>query len=293
MPFHPFELVTLLFATIGPLKVTIVAASLTAGTSAGDLERLARRAVLVAGAVCLTFVLLGEVILGLFRVTVPAFQIGGSIIVLLFALEMVVGGKQAVKDRAPGAVAEGGDPEPLSADLAVYPLAIPLMASVSGLVAIVSALAQRNDLARVAFLAAAIAAIMAVNYACLRACRRIVDLLGPVTLQVVSKLMGVILTALAVELFLMGVGALGLLPRAAAPASAAPAPAEETGWSGGAGRADAVRRCAVAEPRGRGSPVAVGPRCPRMWAWSPTRHDRRRHAPAGPAPGLAPACGRC
>jgi multiple antibiotic resistance protein len=290
MPFHPFELVTLLFATIGPLKVTIVAASLTAGASAGDLERLARRAVLVAGAVCLTFVVLGEAILGLFRVSVPAFQIGGSFIVLIFALEMAAGGKAAVKERSPDAGQDGGEPGPLSADLAVYPLAIPLMASVSGLVAIVSALAERNDLARVAFLAAAIAAIMAVNYACLRACRTIVGLLGPVTLQVVSKLMGVILTALAVELFLMGVGGLGLLPRPAAPT---PAPAKETGWSGGADRADAIRRCAVAAPPGRGSPVADGPRCPRMWAWSPTRHDRRRDAPAGPSPGPSPSRGPC
>ena len=100
-----------------------------------------------------------------------------------------------------------------SLDIATYPLAIPLMASVSGLVAIVSLLAQRDDLESLLFLAAVIVAIMALNYVCLRSCKYIVQAVGPAALQVVGKLMGVILTALAVELILMGLIGLGLIAR--------------------------------------------------------------------------------
>ncbi len=205
------EIFLLLFATIGPLKVTIVCASLTAGAPPNFVRQVAWRSVLIASIVCLIFALAGEAILLLFSVSIPAFQIGGGIIVLLFSIEMVVGKDQSENGKA-GTAGKGGEP---SLNIATYPLAVPLMASVSGLVAIVSALAQSNDLYSVLFLAAAIVAIMAINYLCLRACRLIVNGVGPVTLQVVGKLMGVILTALAIELILKGLLGLGIIAKPA------------------------------------------------------------------------------
>jgi multiple antibiotic resistance protein len=207
---HPSEIIMLLFATIGPLKVTIVCAALTAGTSPEFLKKVAFRSVLIALLVCILFAVLGEAILALFKVSVPAFQIGGSIIVLLFSIEMVTGDKQAGNEsvsRAPGS-----DAEP-SLDIAAYPLAIPLMASVSGLVAIVSVLAQAKAFSELLFLVIVIVGIMAINYVCLRSCQFLVKAVGPVALQVTGKLMGVILAALAVELMLMGLTGAGILAK--------------------------------------------------------------------------------
>ena len=144
--------------------------------------------------------------------TVPAFQIGGGIIVLCFSLEMVMGSKEEGKPGGGGSEPKNAQP---SLDIATYPLAIPLMASVSGLVAIVSLLAQRDDLGALLFLASVIVAIMVINYLCLCSCKYIVRAVGPVALQVVSKIMGVILTALAVELILMGLFGLGLIAKPA------------------------------------------------------------------------------
>ncbi|MFO0959605.1 MAG: MarC family protein [Isosphaeraceae bacterium] len=223
MEFNWREAILLLFATIGPLKVTIVCASLTAESPPEFLKRVALRSVVVAAAVCLVFAILGEFILLLFNVSIPAFQIGGGIIVLLFSLDMVMGSEKTRKH------AEGGDSagDAPSLDMAVYPLAIPMMASVSGLVAIVSLLSQKNDAATILFLAITILAIMAINYGCLLACRRIVGAIGPSALLVIGKLMGVILTALAIELTLSGLVGLGIVARptsrtteAATPASA-------------------------------------------------------------------------
>ena len=181
--------------------------TLTAQASAQFIKQVSLRSVVAAFLVCVVFAVLGEMILRLFRVSVPAFQIGGGIIVLLFSIEMVMGGKEAVKERnirAPEAV------EDPSLDIAIYPLAVPLMASVSGLVAIVSILSQRDDLPSILFLTAVIAGLMGLNYVCLRACQVIVKAVGPAALQVVGKIMGVILTALAVELILMGLAGLGV-----------------------------------------------------------------------------------
>jgi len=208
MQFNPSEVIMFLLATIGPLKVTIVCATLTADASPEFLKRVALRSVLIASIVCILFAVVGEAILKLFKVSVPAFQIGGGIIVLLFSLEMVMGSKQVSKDGAASSEEKNAQP---SLDIAAYPLAIPLMASVSGLVAIVSLLAQRDDVGALLFLTGVIAAIMAINYVCLRSCKYLLRAVGPAALQVVGKIMGVILVSLAVELILMGLIGLGLI----------------------------------------------------------------------------------
>jgi multiple antibiotic resistance protein len=207
MKFNHWEGFLLLLSTIGPLRVTIACAALTADATPEVRKRIAARAVLIAMVVCLVFAVLGEAILHLFNVSVPAFQIAGGIIVAMFSLEMVAGtaqrgtlsGDPANHDRA------------RAEDLAVSPLAVPLMASVSGLVAIVSLLPRDNDIWATLALCAAIVAIMGIDYVCLRLCGLIIKALGPTTLDVTSKILGVILTALAVELVLMGLNGLGLL----------------------------------------------------------------------------------
>ena len=207
MEFSPSEVVLLLLATIGPLKVTLVAASLTAGASTDFVNRVAARSVVIASVVCLVFAVLGEVILGVFKVSVPAFEIAGGIIVLIFSIDMVIG--DIGKDS--GGPEEEKSDEGHSLSIAVSPLAIPLMASVSGLVAIVSVLAQNHTIGTVLYLSAVIAGIMLLNYLCLRYSAYIVRAVGPSVFQVVGKLTGVILAALAVELILAGLIGLGLI----------------------------------------------------------------------------------
>jgi small neutral amino acid transporter SnatA (MarC family) len=81
MAFNPSEMIMLLLATIVPLKVTVVCAALTAGATPEFLSQVALRSVLIASIVCIAFAVLGEAILNRFKVSVPAFQIGGALIV--------------------------------------------------------------------------------------------------------------------------------------------------------------------------------------------------------------------
>ena len=209
MGFKLAEVILLLFATIGPLKVTIVCATLTAGATPKFLADLALRSVLITTVVCIVFAVLGEAILKVFQVSLPAFQIAGGIIVMLFSIEMVMGDKaDASSADSPTASAEA-----LSLDIAAYPLAVPLMASISGLIAIVSLVAQMGHaLGGLLYLSVLIAVIMALNYICLRSCRIIVKAVGPVALKVIGTIMGVILVALAVELVVMGLVGFGVMP---------------------------------------------------------------------------------
>jgi len=210
MEFKPSEVILLLFATLGPLKVTIVCATLTADATPAFLNKVALRAVLIASMVCLVFAVLGEAILKVFQVSLPAFQIAGGIIVMLFSIEMAMGNKGDGKGANSGSMES---PEEPSLDIAAYPLAVPLMASVSGLIAIVSLMAQMGDhIGALLYLSGIIVAIMALNYVCLRSCQFIVKAVGPVALKVIGKIMGVILVALAVELMVMGLIGFGVMP---------------------------------------------------------------------------------
>ncbi len=207
MEFKPYEVVLLLLASIGPLKVTIVCATLTAGAPPEFLKQVASRSVLIALTVCIVFAALGEAILKVFHVSLPAFQIGGGIIMMLFSIEMAMESKGNSKT---------GSQQPIgpSMDIAAYPLAVPLMASVSGLVAIVSLIAQmEHDLRGLLYVSGLIVLIMALNYVCLRSSRFIVTALGPAALTVISKIMGVILVALSVELIYMGLLGFGIVPQ--------------------------------------------------------------------------------
>ena len=78
MDFNPGEVFLLLFATIGPLKATIVCATMNAEASPEFLKKVALRSVLIAAIVCIVFAVLGETILRVFKVSIPAFQIGGE-----------------------------------------------------------------------------------------------------------------------------------------------------------------------------------------------------------------------
>lgn len=204
MHFNPWEVVLLLLATIGPLKVTIVAASMTAGAPAEFVKQVSARAVLTASLICLAFAIFGEVILLVFKVSVPALEIAGGIIVLLFSIDMVAGAKA-------DSHSDGDGERALSPNIAVSPLAIPLMASVSGLVAIVSILAESNNIPTMVFLSVVIVGIMALNYVCLRYSAHIVNAVGESVFEVVGKIMGLILAALAIELILAGLVGLGLI----------------------------------------------------------------------------------
>jgi multiple antibiotic resistance protein len=98
MSFSPAELFLLLFATIGPPKPTVILAS------AEFVKQVALRSVITAAAILALFFVLGEALLDVFKVSIPAFQIGGAIILFVFALQVVI--EDPEKARAEGRLIE-------------------------------------------------------------------------------------------------------------------------------------------------------------------------------------------
>ena len=202
MTFGIVDIATLLLVTVGPLKALIVFATLTARADAGFRRQVAIRTVTVATIVTLVFVVAGNFFLQIFHISLPALKIAGGIILLLVALDMVMGGSH--ED-------ESDTPKALSPDIAVFPLAMPMMATPQGLVAITVLVAARQSVVDVLVVVVVLLAVMALNLLCLLSADRIIKAIGPAALLVIGKIAGLLLTALAVQLMILGLRDLGLI----------------------------------------------------------------------------------
>lgn len=203
MSFSPAELFLLLFATIGPAKPTVILAAATMESPPEFIKKVALRAVVTAAGILALFLVLGEALLDAFKVSIPAFQIGGAIILFVFALQTVI--------EDPGkAKADGKEIEP-SLNMSAYPLAIPLMSSPAALIVIISMVAQSDGYADLMPLIGLIAFFMVFNYICLRYCQVIASRMNPGVTMVVAKVLAVCLVGLAVELMFVGLNAWGVV----------------------------------------------------------------------------------
>jgi multiple antibiotic resistance protein len=202
MNFGISELFVIFLITLGPLKSAIVYVTLTADADASFKRRIAIRTVLVATVVSILFVVAGEFLLDAFHISIPALKMAGGIILLLYALEMVIGSKSQEGSKT--------DVE-LSPNIAVFPLAMPLMATPQGLVAIVTLTAAAPGTSEVALMIGLILGVMAFNFIFLLGAHKILSAIGPAALKVVSSIVGLLLVALAIQLMIWGLTDLGVL----------------------------------------------------------------------------------
>lgn len=200
---NALDILLLLLVTIGPTKSAAMFLTLTAGAEPALKRQIAIRTVVTAAIVCVTFALIGEGLLSLFHVSIPAMLIAGGIILFVFALQLVLG-----EDHADPPGTARATP---SLDLAAYPLAVPLMASPQGLVAIVAISAASPGFGTQLTVLILVVAVMAMNAAFLLLAERIFSRISPAILKVVLRIFGLLLCGLAVQLVIIGLTKLGVL----------------------------------------------------------------------------------
>lgn len=198
------DIFVLLFVTIGPVRAALVYLGLTKTADAELKRAIAFRTVTVSTVICIVFALIGAAILGGLKVSIEALLIAGGIILLLFALNLILGED---KDQA----SDGPPPAP-SIEVATYPLAVPLMASPQGLVAIVAIEGTLQGTGDGLVFLGIIFAIMAINLGFLLAADRIFAKIPPAILKIFLRVVGLLLCALAVQLVIFGFDGLGLIP---------------------------------------------------------------------------------
>ncbi len=196
------------FATIGPPDVAVVFAALTVKKTAAERRRLAIKAVLVGSAILLFFAFFGRPLLTHLGISLAAMRTAGGILLFLIAMDLVFarasGGTSTTAEEQ--AEAAGRD------DISVFPLATPLIAGPGAIGAAILLVAnQHADPTGTAMVIAALLAVLALTFVLMIAAAQVQRVLGVTGVHVVSRVLGILLAALAVQFVFDGIRQSGLL----------------------------------------------------------------------------------
>ena len=192
-----------LFIGMGPIKVLLIYIAKTQGMDKATKRLVARRTAMVAAAVGVALFIAGAIIQQLLHFSIGALNIIGGLILLLLAINMVLG--SGPKPQA----GEDSEPDPMS--LAISPLAIPLTLNPVGIVTLVVASAEVTDLPSSIAVVVMIAIIAIIDLGVLLGSDYVARYLSEATVQLLEVILGIFLGAMAVQLMLNGLAELGII----------------------------------------------------------------------------------
>ncbi len=194
-----------LLAIVNPIGIVPIFLTLTAGDSEQDRKHTAHLSALSVGIILLLAAFAGEAILGFFGIGLPSFRVGGGILVLLMAISMLQA-KQSRIRQSPSEAEYAEDKE----NVAVVPLAIPLMAGPGAISLAIIHGHQAVSLQNKFMLAGSIVAVALVALVSLHLAKPIGKALGVTGLNIATRIMGLILASIGVQMIAQGL--LKLLP---------------------------------------------------------------------------------
>ncbi len=188
------------FTIIDPVGMIPFALAVTAGATPRARAAIVDRAVLIAAVIILVMGLIGRALLDYLGITLPAFTIAGGVLLFLIAIDMLFARRPGTK-QTDAEEREAGQIE----NPAVFPLAVPMIAG-PGTIATVLLLVNltHSQVERVAIVVSAFVAALAVTWICMRGATLVLRLIGNTGVHVVTRLLGIILAALAVQFVLNG-----------------------------------------------------------------------------------------
>jgi len=183
-----------LFVTIGPVETAVVFASLTAGIHRNQRRSLAVRSVAIAGFVLLLFAVGGALVLSLLHVSLPAFRVAGGLLLFLQALTLTFSspGLSSINEGEKHDAEQPGD-------IAVFPLAFPLIAGPGSLSAAVLVMGRTEGWIEAGGVIAMLLLCVLLTLGAMRAAERLIAVLGRTGADVVSRVSGILLAGLAVQ----------------------------------------------------------------------------------------------
>ena len=197
-----------LFVVLDPPGCVPIFSSLTSGASAAHRRSMALRSVAIAAVVLLLFALFGEDALGALGISLAAFKLAGGVMVFLIAIDMVFEKRtERREERAEDVVRAAQDKgRPIEAeDISVFPMAIPMIAGPGAIAAVMLLSARADGLVPSLVVLGALAAVLLVMLACLLAAGPIMRLLGHKMEAMLTRLLGVVLAALAAQFIIDGI----------------------------------------------------------------------------------------
>ena len=185
----------ILWATIDPIGTLAIFSALTAGMSVTQRRKTATRAVLYAGGVLIGSLVIGQVLLTAMGISLLSFQLGGGIILFLFGLQMIFTDNDQSSGKEP------------DHNVAIFPIAIPATATPGAILAVI--LLTDNQIYPIAqqlVTGLIVVATLAITWVMMFFSDRILAVIGTGGASLLTKIMGMILAALSVQLVMNAIG---------------------------------------------------------------------------------------
>jgi len=198
---------TTFFATVSPIDVAILFGALTARASPERKRAMAIKGVLIATLLLTVFAVFGRDVLGWMGISLPALRTAGGILLMLVAIDLVFARPSGISSAT---VAETNEAEGRD-DISVFPLATPLIAGAGSLGAAILMFARADgDIDREIAVVVALVAVMAITLVLLLVAGRLQRLVGVTGQNVISRVIGILLAALAVQFVFDGLREAGI-----------------------------------------------------------------------------------
>jgi multiple antibiotic resistance protein len=190
-----------MLVVLDPIGLAPIFIGLAGSRPSFERRAMALKATLVAGAIILVFGLFGEPLLFRLGISLNAFRIAGGALLFLIALDMVFARPSTARE-SPIDAAEAQERE----DISVFPLAIPLMAGPGTLASVMILVgAHRSSASQVVVILAVTGLVLVLCYLALRLSGQVARLIGRTGVGVVTRVLGVLLAALAIQYVAAGI----------------------------------------------------------------------------------------
>ncbi|RMF71508.1 MAG: MarC family protein [Alphaproteobacteria bacterium] len=191
----------MLFVVVDPLGIAPIFVGLTAGGTPAYRRRMAMRGVAIATAVLVFFTLFGKPFLAAMGITLAALKVAGGVMLFVLALEMVFERRSGRRESTAERVSEEHP-----SDISVFPLAVPLLAGPGAITSVILLAGQAGGMVGgLVGVLVALGAVLLLSLVIFLAAERLVSLMGATVASVLSRVLGIVLAALAAQFALAGI----------------------------------------------------------------------------------------
>ena len=191
------------FVVIDPPGCAPIYASLTKGATAAQRRNMAIRATIVAAGILLVFALFGEQLLAALHIELDSFRIAGGIMLFLIAIDMVFEKRTERREERAQKIIDTPEIE----DVSVFPMAMPMIAGPGSIASVMLLMSQNEGIDRAGIILTALGAVLILTLLALMAAGPIMRVLGSKAEAVITRLLGVLLGALAAQFVIDGLRA--------------------------------------------------------------------------------------
>lgn len=195
-----------LFIIVDPLATIPAFISMTPDESVQDRQRMARLACIVMAAVLIVFAAAGKLIFKFLSISIPAFKVAASIVLMLVAIDMLRAQRSRVHETREE-TAEGAN----KTDIAITPLAVPMLAGPGAIATVIALQSKAVTVVEHAALFGCVVAVSIVSYLILHFAASGARRVSPIALRITARIMGLLLAAVAIQFLINALQDLGLI----------------------------------------------------------------------------------